>query len=137
MKLKLSLVGVALFVTQTFALTPQDIENQIQEIQNLPLQQRVEKMNELKSELRNMNEQEREEVVRYMAERHHIANREMESHMRDGKNHDKMEHQRGDMNRDHMERGDMDRDHMDRDHMDRDHMERDHMDRDHMDRDRD
>jgi len=135
MKLKLSLVGIALFATQTFALTSQDVERQIQEIQNLPLQQRVEKMNELKSELRNMNEQERNEIIKEIAEKHHIEHTKTEFHMRDSKKHEKMDHKEEHMSRDRghigMDRGEMD---SDRGHID---MDRGHIDMDRVDMDRD
>jgi len=124
MKLKLSLVGIALFATQAFALTAQNVERQIQEIQNLPVQQRVEKMNELKSELRNMNVQERHEIIKGIFEKFHREHTETESHMRNGKKHEKMGHKEGYMNRDHKDVDYIDRDHMDRDHMDRDHRDR-------------
>ena len=139
MKLKLSLVGIALLATHAFALTAQDVERQIQEIQNLPAQQRVEKMNELKSELRNMNEQERHEIMKEIAEKHHIEHTETESHIRDFQNHNNvMKHQ--DMeyqNGNHQGLDHQDIEHNDVEHNDVDRPDVEHNDADKNDNDRD
>ena len=139
MKLKLSLIGAALLVTQVFALTPQDVEKQIQNIENLPANQRVEKMNELKAELRNMNEQERHEIIKTLAEKFHIEHAKEESHMRDGKKHQNIRHhdiKHQDMEHQDIEHQDMehqDIEHQDMEHQDKEHQDKEHQDRDHSD----
>ena len=90
-KLSIALItlglATSLFAAQNNKINPQEIEKQISEIQQLPLKERVAKMNEIKEELRHMNEQEREMVIREIAHAHHIENNEMESNF--NKKHNK------------------------------------------------
>jgi len=75
------ILGLAsfLFAINPEIITPSAIENQIIKIQNLPLKERVQKMNELKNRLRHMNEQKREIIIRKIAQKHHIENYRTES----------------------------------------------------------
>jgi len=80
-KITLTLLGL---FSSLFALDATDIEAKIQEIQKLPPQERVEKMNALKMEIRALNENEREKVIEALAKTHEIKtekNQEMQTHM--------------------------------------------------------
>jgi len=90
-KLSIALItlglATSLFAAQNNKVNPQEIEKQISEIQQLPLKERVAKMNEIKEKLRHMNEQEREMIIKEIAHSHHIENKKIESNF--NKKHNK------------------------------------------------
>jgi len=96
MRLSSVLIGLglatSLFAAQNNNINPQEIERQIAEIQQLPLQERVAKMNEIKEELRHMNEQEREAIIREIAHIHHVENHEIDSNFKHNKYENGMHH---------------------------------------------
>jgi len=74
MKFTLSIItALGIFAGTASALTPQDVEKQIQQIQSLPLNERVQKMNELKEEIRKLNESQREEIMNSLMQKHDIV----------------------------------------------------------------
>jgi predicted nucleic acid-binding Zn-ribbon protein len=88
-KLVLGMIGLGLVSSNLFALNTADIEAQIQQIQTLPAQQRVEKMNELKEQLKTMNEQDREKAIlaiQQTKEKLEAQKAQMEGKLNDGVN---------------------------------------------------
>jgi len=150
---KISLLLSAGLLSLTFAVDIHTIETEIENIQKLPPQERVEKMNELKTEILAMHDGEREKLLAIIAEKHHIKT-ETTAHNTKGTHnkHNKVEDENGGEHKTEM-RHNMDEEHdammyethhrfeMDHDRVDTDHDTVKHedvdTDRDDADRDND
>jgi len=75
-KLTLSVIILGIFASQSFALSAQDVENEIQAIEQLPLQQRVEKMNQLKEQINQLSDEEKQQVLNELSEKYQIMTQE-------------------------------------------------------------
>jgi len=102
-KITLTLLGLGLF-SSLFALDATDIEAKIQEIQSLPAQERLEKMNELKMEIRAMNENEREKVIEALAKTHEIQTEKTQMQTNMSNTQTQMQTKAGEMQHNMMEK---------------------------------